>query len=673
MMTYPRNLLSLVLTVGTLVWRFPAVTSQLLRSTSPDSEFLTQPSNVTVPEGERAILKCLIARQTHLCRWYFLELGLDFFDKRVSPVLVKNFNPSRYKDCSIKINKVRKIQEGQWLCQALTFQSSEFLLSKPAILRVITEAESATWVPPPDQPHLTPRQGRHGNDSHNKPEFNSNGGKTLKTHVLFDSTHEDYIQDVPIGESAVLKCQINKPISSCSWIMPQGDLFKMSQDAEHSNKPSKNMRDYRLQGDTSEGNCTLHIREVRQQDEGNWRCVVRIGEQQEEFQGPLLHLHIIDTEHPSSHNHEGTPLVAPNDDSMNFLVIGLVFISTILFITVITLFTCLYRRMNTNSEETRKILNFSPRNSMDFPCKTLPTTDFTTTSVMAVEPRKKLPPQYTDLDHYNQYLDMTGVGSSVDGYIMMPGSSIRSSASSRTTLSTLSTLPIGRSRSASNSTTISADSPHVSTVVDNPSYDPDVAVDRRGFNLSRPPSTYSTYHIYEEIKEKKDDSAKMEKIVEATTPESPTYTNTIEDCEGYMIPKKSSSSEALPVPQPQETLETIYKLPLPDPTQDNTSGNTPIQSKASDTGQAPPYSRIGESGLVPASPITQTSIIPGPGYSRVGTPGDPMERYDTPRPVPSDPMEQYDVPRHLPSGEILQPNIPVTTEVSVNGLEGTIV
>ncbi|KAK8746254.1 hypothetical protein OTU49_017327 [Cherax quadricarinatus] len=674
-MTRPASLLSLALPVCAIIWWLPKASAQLPSSPSSDSEFLTQPSNITVPEGELAVLKCLVANPVNLCRWYFLELGLDFFDKRISPVLVKDFPASHHRDCSIKITKARKIQEGQWLCQAISYHSSKLHMTRPAVLRVITESERATWEPPTDQSELTYRRGRKENDSPEEPresESEFHGDKTLKTRVLFDFTHEDYIQDVPTGESALLKCQINKPISSCSWIMPHGDMFNVSQDAEHSNKPYEYTQDYRLEGDLREGNCTLRLCEVRQQDEGNWRCVVRVGEEESEFQGPLLHLHIIDPENASSHNHEGTPLVDPKGDSTNFLVIGLVFITTILSIIVIMLFTCLYRRMRGNSDETRKILQISPCNSMDLPRKTLPTTDFTATSVMAVEPKKKLPMKYMDLDQYNQYLDMSVTGSATDGYIMMPGSSIRSSSSSRTTLSTVSTLPIGRSRSASNSTSISSGTPHWSTAVDNPSYNPDVS-DPREFPLPRPSSIYSADHVYEEIKEKKDNSEKMEKIVEATTPETPTYTNIVEDCEGYMIPKMSPSNEILPMPQKHETHIPFSKLPLPDPPQGNNTSTTPSEFQMSTADPAPPYSRLGQSGLVPASPTSQSSVNLGPGYSRIGSLADPMERYDTPRPIPSDPVERYDVPRRVPSEAPLQSNIPILTKVTVNGLEGTIV
>lgn len=670
-MTRPSYLLlHLTIAVCTVLWNPLLVIAQIQRSPSPASEFVTQPSNVTVPQGERVVLKCVLASYAHVCRWYFLEEGLDFFNERVSPVLVKDFSPAHHRDCSIRINKVRKIQEGQWLCQALKFHSSKFLMTSPAFLRVITKSESVTWKPPADDLHSTPRQGRRENDSHEGPKSGSHGDETSRNSVEFESNDEDYIQNTPVRESTILKCQINKPISTCSWIMPDGAVFNVSQ--EHSNESFKYSEDYKLEGDLSEGSCALRVHEVQHKDEGNWRCVVQVNDEQE-FHGPLLHLHIIDHENPSSHSHEGIPLVAPEDESVNLLVIGLVLVSGILFITVIMLFTCLYRRMSANSEETRKILQISPHSSMDIPHKTLPSTDFTTTSVMTVEPRKKLPLQYVDLDHYNQYLDMSVSGSANDGYIMMPNSSIRSSTSSRTTLSTVSTLPVGRSRSASNSTTISGGSPHLTTLVDNPSYNPDDALDRKGIHLSRPDSLYSTDHVYEEIKEKKDDFGKMEKIEEATTPETPTYTNILEDCEGYMIPKKSPSSDALPTLQLKETPKTFPKLPLPNPPQSNKDDTTLIQSQVPSAGQGSHYSRIGQNGLLPASSICLSSENLGPGYSRLGTPTDPMERYDTPRPPANDPMERYDVPRNIPTESSLQPDIPVSTEVCVDGLTGTIV
>ena len=285
---------------------------------------------------------------------------------------------------------------------------------------------------------------------------------------------------------------------------------------------------------------------------------------------------------------------------------------------------------------------------------------------MAVEPRKMLP--YEEINQYNQYLDMTGTGSnSGDAYVMMPGSSIRSSTSSRTTLSTLSTYPIGRSRSASNSTTDSGIFPHLTTIIDNPSYTHDMASQHRGFR--RPDSVYSNDHVYEEIKEKIDEIvSKMEKIPEA---DSPTYVNTTEDSEGYLVPKKSPTIE-----QPEEKVDKvnspvhITKLPLPEPvattkTEDSTDENNE---------RPPPYSQIGSNGLVP---VPSSLPSPDPGYSKVGNEEenqpDPMERYDIPRPNPPHLNDSYDIPRQNPIPVSSQPNSPSENDDVVDGLSGIIV
>lgn len=622
---------------------------------SPPSEFIVQPSNVTVPEGERVVLKCMTSEQAHVCRWYYLELGLHFFDERITPVLVKDFSPAHQRDCSIKIKQVRKVQEGQWLCQALKFHSSKFLMSKPATLRVITEAESATWSPPVTEP-ISPRHGRR---EHEKSEP-----------VEFEGTDEDQIQNTPVGEPKVLKCQVNQPITFCSWIMPHGAVLSKSQEDDNQNRSKHFTGDYRIEGDFKEGNCSLALQEVKPHDEGNWRCVVRVRPSGEDVNGPLIHLHMTEHHLPKQ---GGTALVDPEDDSLNLLVISLVIICSFLSIIVVLLFMCLYRRVKNSSEETRKILQISPRSSMEFQHKTLPVTELTSDSVMAVEPRKKRPLNYVDLQDYSQYLDMSKGSASDGGYIRMSGSSLRSSTSSRTTLSTLSTLPVGRSRSASNSTTLSDGSPHLGTVVDNPSYNADAVLAGRGVGIPRPASVYSNDHVYEEIKEKKEEVPAMGKIEEASPAVTPTYTNTSEDYQGYMIPKKSPSSEPLPcVP----AMLPKGKPPLPDLPALH-SHLLPPRDAADEA--APSYSRVGEGSSFPSGVGAPTPSPLGPGYSRVGTATqDPMEAYDTPRPIPTavlaaDPLEGYDTPRRTGSEASLQPLPVLSPEVCADALVGTIV
>ncbi|KAK3864778.1 hypothetical protein Pcinc_029558 [Petrolisthes cinctipes] len=652
----------LALTVVAWVWG--TVKGQTKVTPSPASEFLIQPVNTTVPEGEQAVLKCLVASPAHVCRWYFLELGIDFFDSRVSPMLVKDFSPAHNRDCSIRIKKVRKIQQGQWVCQALRYHTSVFSVTQPAVLRVLKKGETVSWkdLPHPTEPGPT-----------NDPESErSDDGVTPSNNVEFKTSHEDYIQNAALGDSVILKCQINKPITSCSWVMPHGAFFNLSQDLTNSSNPSKYAEDYRLEGDLSEGNCTLRVREVRLQDEGDWRCLVESGDHHS--QGPLLHLHISQHNY-STHTHEGTPLVAEEEiSSGSVLVTVLVVMCSALFMIVVLLFTCLYRRVNGNSEETRKILPLSPRSSLDLSCKTLPSTNLTQASVLAVEVRKKRLP-CLPFEQYNQYLDMSG-NSSEDGYVMMPGSSLRSSTTSRTTLSTLSTLPCGRSRSASSSTTLSVEFPHLTNHVDNPSYNASPLP-------ARPDSLYKSDHVYEEIKEK-DPTEKMEKITEVTTPVTPTYTNITADSEGYLIPRKTPPSEALLAKLTKE----CSRPPLPPPPLVQPNEDPDVEPLTSPK-EANPYSRIGECGLVPASPtnpspvspsqqspissVQQSSNNPGPGYSRVGSvsPVDPMERYDTPRPF--NPMEGYDIPRAVQTATALQSNIPVPTEVCMETIPGTIV
>lgn len=58
--------------------------------------------------------------QVHACRWYFLELQLDFFSKDSSPMLVKDFKPAHNRDCSIRIKKVKLFFLWVWSYKAKT-------------------------------------------------------------------------------------------------------------------------------------------------------------------------------------------------------------------------------------------------------------------------------------------------------------------------------------------------------------------------------------------------------------------------------------------------------------------------------------------------------------------------------------------------------------------------
>lgn len=620
------------------VWLAGVTHCQLLRSPSPASEFRLHPVNITVPEGQQTIIKCMVKSEVHACRWYFLELGLDFFSEKSSPLLVKDFKPAHQRDCSIRIKKVRKIQEGQWLCQAFKFHSSEILMTQPVVLRVITRSESASWAPPSELPVTTPRQGRHHDDNDEA--------------VRFESAPEDYIQNTKLEESVVLNCKINRPMTSCTWIMPSGSAFNVSQEAEGLNKFDTSVGDYQLEGDLKEGQCFLRVGKVQHQDEGDWRCVVQVVGQ-EEFLGPLLHLHVTDLPHSSNHSHGGEPLVAPTEGSSSVLVIVLVLTTIILLILVILLFSCLYRRVAAASDESLKILKGSPQDSLNrLPHKTFPTTDFTAASVLAVESMKSSPAKCVDLDQYNQYLDMTGSDNTSGSYVMMPPSSLRSSTSSRTTLSTLSTMPAGRARSASSSTMLSRASPSPGNLLDNPSYDPN---NESNDAPPCPDSLDFADHIYEEIRDKREEQAKMEKIMEAI---NPTYSNIVQDCDGYLIPRKSTDGVmAHPVSHSSNVLSQ-HTLPRP-------KAESPVTSPSTD--QAPPYSRVGQCGLVPASPTPETAANPGPGYSRVGSEDSAGDDRHT------DPMQGYDVPRSSPTAVPLPLNIPVSSEAYVNGLAGIIV
>lgn len=74
-------------------------------------------------------------------------------------------------------------------------------------------------------------------------------------------------------------------------------------DEQQFNKPEKFTGVYRVKGNLKEGQCSLYVGKVQNQDEGDWRCVVQVKGHEEEYQGPLLHLHITDLPYPYNHTH----------------------------------------------------------------------------------------------------------------------------------------------------------------------------------------------------------------------------------------------------------------------------------------------------------------------------------------------------------------------------------
>lgn len=74
-------------------------------------------------------------------------------------------------------------------------------------------------------------------------------------------------------------------------------------DKKQFNMPEKFAGDYRLKGDLGRGQCSLYVGKVQPQDEGDWQCIVQVIGQEEEYQGPFLHLHITNLPFPSDHSH----------------------------------------------------------------------------------------------------------------------------------------------------------------------------------------------------------------------------------------------------------------------------------------------------------------------------------------------------------------------------------
>ena len=334
----------------------------------------------------------------------------------------------------------------------------------------------------------------------------------------------------------------------------------------------------------------------------------------------------------------------------------------------------MFRRSNTRKDEKQNILNNASAPSNDYGQKWIQKLNLT------VEPQlidslknRELPIHYTDLDHYNQYLDMSGNGSTLDGYIVMPTSSVRSSASSGTTISTVSTLPMDRSRSLSSATTTSNLSSNSSnqgnTTFDNLSFMPDT-------KINRPLSLYSAGHLYEEIPESRCEE-KLKMALEASHPTTPVYTNLTEDQEGYMIPSKAHNRSndllkeievppEVPPPNTQFTIKRIQK----ETQSESINQEVPLDSE---NDVAPPYCRVGESSK------SQDNLVNNPEYDVRQPPN-----YDVPRnaaevknvdfSTKSPQEERYDVP---PKPTTITTNASNTSKakvgVSLGSIPGTIV
>ena len=57
-----------------------------------------------------------------------------------------------------------------------------------------------------------------------------------------------------------------------------------------------------MRGKLEDGNCSLTVDKVQLQDEGNWRCEVKIQsdkklDETHTLRGPLIHLHILEFQH----------------------------------------------------------------------------------------------------------------------------------------------------------------------------------------------------------------------------------------------------------------------------------------------------------------------------------------------------------------------------------------
>lgn len=170
---------------------------------------------------------------------------------------------------------------------------------------------------------------------------------------------------------------------------------------------------------------------------------------------------------------------------------------------------------------------------------------------------------YSDLDHYNEYMKMTHGGPL----------SVRSSASSNTTLSTMAPDLSCRDRSLSFGTTPNMSPINMPTrlshqghlmstdgnILAHTSLPPEVEnvsfyeIHRK---IQRPVSLYSTGHVYEEIEEKIPYNPQVyppghivndqgilvtpQGIPIGTIASTPVYTNVVEDHDGYLIPSKSA-------------------------------------------------------------------------------------------------------------------------------------
>lgn len=268
----------------------------------------------------------------------------------------------------------------------------------------------------------------------------------------------------------------------------------------------------------------------------------------------------------------------------NITLIILFLVGLILFIVGTIIIYCCYKRVWSKSDETNKNLQQSVRSNESeytqqwFQGRNLKiadpnyTDDFKLRNVDGNYSVRKIDTmnlknshvQYSDIDHYNEYLKMNhGIGGSV-----------RSSASSNTTLSTVAPDPLGRDRTISFNTTpsmspinmngrmshqshIMAPNGTILTHSPVPSDMENVSFYEVHRKIQRPVSLYSTGHVYEEIQEKMPPYnpyspqphvmthgqgivVNAQGIPIGAMASTPVYTNVVEDHDGYLIPNKSA-------------------------------------------------------------------------------------------------------------------------------------
>ncbi|XP_018024902.1 uncharacterized protein LOC108680557 [Hyalella azteca] len=244
---------------------------------APELNFSAQPANTSVVEGSIAIMKCKAVRPVHHCSWYYIETNRSFYDEGAEPKLVKQFTPSKDNDCSIRFTKVRKVQEGQWLCQTRRYMGTTLYNTRPAYLQVITDTDERDYeersggsgdsltpmssgdddaittrdptaptaipalgpppssgplpfpphgplnpkVPPalpgPDPTQELPPSEDSDDDAKHEPE--------VKHAPRFNYSADDHILNTRTGATATLPCHVNVHVTSCAWVMPNSALF----------------------------------------------------------------------------------------------------------------------------------------------------------------------------------------------------------------------------------------------------------------------------------------------------------------------------------------------------------------------------------------------------------------------------------------------------------------